>query len=274
MLVTRIGTALVLSAVFLVSLFLPWNIFPALIVLILSLAAWEWSSLASISNLYSRVFYVLCIVSSLLLLLIFQTHLLPRAFEFALAVFLFWVLLLPLLIKFPSTTGLFRSKSFSIATSAVILLSTASGLIWLSVQNNGAWLVLMLVLIVTIADSSAYFAGKKYGKTPLAPNISPGKTFEGFFGGISLNLFFALLLCLTLNFEPQKKIALVFVILATSLFSVCGDLLESAIKRSHGVKDSGTILPGHGGILDRVDGLCAATPCFVLGLLLFGISSI
>ena len=150
----------------------------------------------------------------------------------------------------------------------MILISAASGLLWLSIQDAGAWLVLLLIMIVTVADSGAYFAGKTFGKTPLAPQISPGKTFEGLYGGLVANFLFAVVLCLFLDLNPEKSFGLVFIVLSTSLFSVAGDLLESAIKRSQGVKDSGKLLPGHGGVLDRIDGLCAAVPCFVFGILL------
>ena len=271
MLITRISSALVLSSVFLFGLFSPWNIFPVLIVLLLSIAAWEWASLASIDRGYGKAIYVGIVVTLLVLMAVFQDYLLQFVFKFALIVFWFWILLTPLLVKFPATAELFRNKAFAIGISIMILVSSAAGLLWLRMQDNGPWLVLFLLLIVTNADSGAYFTGKKFGKTLLAPQISPGKTFEGFYGGLCVNFVFGLILSLSLSFSPKESFWIMLIVVATSLFSVGGDLLESAIKRSRGVKDSGTILPGHGGILDRIDGLCAATPCFIFGILLSGI---
>ena len=271
MLAKRVATAVVLFGFFLLSLFSPWNFFPVFVTALLTVAAWEWASLANIQSQLERIVYVGGVVALLVIMAAFQQQLLPLAFKISLVVFWFWIFLIPLLFKFPETETLFRKKPFAIAISILILVSAAGGLLWLRLQENGAWLVLMLIVIVTIADSGAYFAGKKYGKTPLAPNISPGKTLEGLYGGLVANFVFALVLCFAINLSPEKSFALMAVVLGTSLFSVEGDLLESVIKRSQGVKDSGTILPGHGGVLDRIDGLCAATTCFVFGILLTGI---
>lgn len=271
MLVKRITTAIIILGCFITSLFSPWNFFPLLVVITLTIAAWEWSALATIDKRGYQLAYVGLVVVLLVLMAIFQDILMSVAFKLALLMFWFWIFLVPLLWKFPATASLFQSKPFSISISILILLSSAAGLLWLRLQNHGDWLVLMLILIVALADTGAYFAGKAFGKTLLAPNISPGKTFEGFYGGLFANFLFAVALCLVLNLGPEKSFGLVIVVLGTSLFSVEGDLLESAIKRSRGVKDSGTILPGHGGVLDRIDGLCAAVPWFVFGILMVGI---
>lgn len=271
MLGKRVITAVVLLSCFTFSLFSPWNIFPALVVITLTVSAWEWATLANLHGRIERGCYVGAVLILLVLIAVFQSVLMSIAFKIALFVFWFWIFLLPLLVKYPNTAPLFRVKALAVGMSVLILISTAAGLLWLRMQDHGAWLVVLLILIVTVADSGAYFAGKAFGKTPLAPAISPGKTFEGFYGGLFANFVFAVLLCLFFNLSPEKSFALVLIMLGTSLFSVEGDLLESAIKRSQGVKDSGHILPGHGGVLDRIDGLCAATPCFVFGILLAGL---
>ena len=271
MLQTRLTTALLLTIIMLAALFLPWGLFPVLILVLLSLSAWEWSLLANIKGQTNRLAYVLIIVALFLLALFFEDEITGFALRISTCVFWFWILLIPLLIRFPASKPFFQNSFATMLMGAIILLSTASGLLWLKSQSNGAWLVLCLVVIVALADSGAYFAGKKWGLHKLAPEISPGKSLEGVYGGLLANFVFAVVLLFGLNMNPEDSFLIVFIVLLTSIFSVEGDLLESAIKRSHGVKDSGNILPGHGGILDRIDGVCAATPCFIFCVLFFSL---
>ena len=265
----RIMTATCLIAVLLAALFLPWGLFPVFVVLTLGISAWEWSALANIKDLPVRSAYVALIVILLLVVLFLQDDIAGFAFRIATLMFWFWILVIPLLARFPETDSVFQNTAVTASLGAVILLSTATGLLWLKAQENGAWFVLCLFAIVTIADSGAYFAGKSLGRHKLAPEISPGKSLEGMYGGLVANFIFAILLVFGLNMSPGNSFLIVLIVLLTSLFSVEGDLLESAIKRSQGVKDSGTMLPGHGGVLDRIDGVCAATPCFIFCVLFF-----
>jgi phosphatidate cytidylyltransferase len=145
-----------------------------------------------------------------------------------------------------------------------VLVPTWIALIYVRLQPSGAYLVLLLMLVVALADSGGYFAGRRFGKHKLAPAVSPGKTWEGFAGGLLANLALATGLALALHLN---WLLVICVIVPTSLISVLGDLLESMVKRHAGVKDSGAILPGHGGILDRVDGITAGAPVFALALL-------
>jgi phosphatidate cytidylyltransferase len=127
-----------------------------------------------------------------------------------------------------------------------------------------------LLTLVWLADIGAYFSGRKFGRRKLAPTISPGKTWEGVYGGVGANLVWMLLIYwLTDGFEIGLSQFLLIGV-ATVLISVVGDLFESILKREAGVKDSGKLLPGHGGILDRIDSMIAASPVFVSGLLLAG----
>lgn len=265
----RLITATCLITLVLAALFLPWGLFPIFVAVLLATSAWEWSALAKLNEAPARIGYTLFIVVLFLVALFFQDEIVGFAFRISTLMFWFWILVIPLLVRFPDTKPVFQNTAVTATLGAVILLSTAMGLLWLKSQENGAWLVICLFSIVTIADSGAYFAGKRWGVHKLAPEISPGKSLEGVYGGLVANFVFSVFLVFGLNMSPEHSFLIVLIVLLTGLFSVEGDLLESAIKRSQGVKDSGTILPGHGGVLDRIDGVCAATPCFIFCVLFF-----
>jgi phosphatidate cytidylyltransferase len=128
---------------------------------------------------------------------------------------------------------------------------------------SGQWLLLLAIVIVVLADVGGYFFGSLAGKRKLAPLVSPGKTWEGFAGGLLLQFFLiaGLLWALPDIATPTSLLLLVFPV---ALYSVLGDLFESMVKRHSGVKDSSQLLPGHGGVLDRIDGIMAALPLFSL----------
>jgi len=135
---------------------------------------------------------------------------------------------------------------------------------------HGAQLLMFLFLMVWGADVGAYFIGKAFGKNKLMPNVSPGKTFEGFFGGIAFACFLIAIAAYQLNWNSEQITTVLLVTVLITIVSVIGDLNESMFKRQAGVKDSGSILPGHGGILDRIDSLTATAPVFALCYVLFG----
>jgi phosphatidate cytidylyltransferase len=154
----------------------------------------------------------------------------------------------------------------------LILASAWLAAVYLASFPRGGGLVILLVVIVAAADIGAYFSGKAWGKHKLAAVVSPKKTWEGFWGGMLACAILAVLLWAQLP-SQQAHISLTEVLvvtLATALASVVGDLTVSMVKREAGVKDSGSLLPGHGGVLDRLDSLCGAAPVFALGLLLVG----
>lgn len=135
-------------------------------------------------------------------------------------------------------------------------------------QQQGGWLLMYMLTLVWVADIGAYFSGRRFGRHKLAAGISPGKTWEGVIGGILANLLWMLLV---FHFGANwglSLLAFLLIGLATSAISVVGDLFESILKREAGAKDSGNILPGHGGVLDRIDSVIAASPVFLVGLLL------
>ena len=135
---------------------------------------------------------------------------------------------------------------------------------------HGAQLLIFLFLLIWSADVGAYFVGKSLGKRKLLPNVSPGKTLEGFFGGIICACIMVSILGYMLNWTMEQYITAIAVTCLITTVSVLGDLNESMFKRQAGVKESGSILPGHGGILDRIDSLTATAPIFSLCFLYFG----
>jgi phosphatidate cytidylyltransferase len=136
----------------------------------------------------------------------------------------------------------------------------------ITLHQHHPQLVLYLILLVASADTGAYFAGKAFGKNKLAPELSPGKTKEGMLGGLMGALVLSVFVAWYFALPAQDWFYFIALSVAVALISVAGDLFESLIKREAGQKDSGNILPGHGGILDRIDGLLAALPLFTLGI--------
>ncbi len=135
---------------------------------------------------------------------------------------------------------------------------------------DGGWFLLYVMSIVWVADIGAYFSGKKFGQRKLAPTISPGKSIEGVIGGLVLNIFWSWLV-FSYFFQWDMTLSeFMLISVVTSLISVAGDLYESVLKRQAGMKDSGKLLPGHGGLLDRLDSVIAAAPVFVFGLFIVG----
>jgi phosphatidate cytidylyltransferase len=160
-------------------------------------------------------------------------------------------------------------QTWLLPLSAFLVLIPA-WLALLELHSKTPALVLYLIFLVAIADSGAYFAGKVMGITKLAPELSPGKTKEGFKGGLFGAGFWALLASFYFGLSLGDALVFILLSLLVAAISVGGDLYESLLKREAGEKDSGTLLPGHGGILDRIDGLLAALPVFTLGLLMIG----
>lgn len=155
------------------------------------------------------------------------------------------------------------------AIGVVLLVPTWISLVMLH-QISPYWLLFLMVLVWG-ADSGAYFAGRAFGKRKLAPQVSPGKSWEGVAGALATTLVIALIGGVLLEVSGAALFGLVLLALVTVAFSIVGDLMESLMKRRVGVKDSGTLLPGHGGVLDRIDSLTAAGPVFTLGVSLLGI---
>ena len=260
MLKQRVITALIAVPVLLAVLFLaPPEIARAVIGLLFVAAAWEWSQFLGAER--PRWLFVALVAVAVALSSV------------ALDPSLRWLILAAACAWWLAATA----WAFVYPTSVPALLAWGGGLLvlvpahaaleWLYLQS--ATLLLGLLVIVWLADIGAYFGGRALGRRKLAPAISPGKTWEGVAGGVITALVFAAGLCWQRGYDPV--IVLPFIVLVV-LVSVVGDLTVSMFKRNAGVKDSGTLLPGHGGVLDRIDSVCAAAPVFAAGLLLRGVS--
>lgn len=271
MLLQRIITALILLPVALAGFFLldGWG-FALFIGAVVTLAAWEWARLAGHAAQGARVAYALLVAGLLLglYLLAPQAPLLAPALLVAAA--FWWLLATALVLAYPASAAFWKPRGVALLIGLLILLPAWQGLVLLKQWPHANWLVLAVMVLVWAADVGAYFAGKLLGRRKLAPRVSPGKSWEGFFGGMALSL----LLLLALGLWLQWPLALLLkALLGAALvvaFSVVGDLTESMFKRQSGIKDSSNLLPGHGGVFDRIDSLTAAIPLFTLLLWLSG----
>ena len=270
MLKQRVVTGLFLAVSFLTALFVfPAFGFMALMALVLAYAAWEWSSLAGLSQPVQRGGYVVGVVSIGAALLAYlgvdENVLLAEPYRFFLLVACtWWALGLLWVQSYPSSAILWGRRWLTLLMGLFVLLPMGLALGGLMSLPEGPNLVLAVVLLVALADIGGYFVGRAIGRTKLAPKVSPGKTWEGLLGGQLAIITVVLVSGWFLDVEVSRLGLWLTLAMATGLASVLGDLLESMVKRQRGVKDSGTILPGHGGILDRIDGLTAALPVFGL----------
>jgi len=272
MLKQRVITGIILAISFLTALFaLPTLGFIALIAVVLAYAAWEWSHLAGLSSAAGRGFYMFAVVAIGAAMAAYigfeQNILLAESPRFLLLLACTWWAIAVLWVQsYPSSAVLWGRRWLCLLMGVFVLLPMWLAFAGLMSLAEGPKLVLAVVLLVALADIGGYFVGRAIGRTKLAPKVSPGKTWEGLLGG---QLAIVIVVATTgwfLNFEPSRIGLWLGLAMVTGLASVLGDLVESMVKRHRGVKDSGTILPGHGGVLDRIDGLTAALPVFSLGL--------
>jgi|TARA_B110000483_G_scaffold145435_1_gene173618 phosphatidate cytidylyltransferase len=267
--IARLTTGISAGALFLVAIFLPVpGLFVVVAGAVLIVAAREWSQLCGF-GLLLQIAYVIGLALSYVFFLVQLDGLAGALLPLVVLAFSLWILAIPLLIFYRKSQAVFSNTWLVAVSGAVFLLSASLGLVWLKTLPDGEWRVTLLVGLVAVADTFAYLAGRRFGCNKLAADISPAKTMEGALGGFVGNFILAGILVVLIDFSPISNSFIVALILGASLLSIVGDLTESAIKRHSGVKDSGDLLPGHGGILDRIDGLLAATPFFVLATMLF-----
>ena len=262
----RIITALTLGSLFIGGIFLlPTQGFQILTGAFLLLGGWELAGLCKLR------WPARALTGLLLVLLAAGISALDLSARIIEAGGVFWALCLPALIGYTRTRRLWTHRAAVLTAGALMLLPAWCALGWLRSAESGAWLVIWVMAMVWMADIGAYFCGHSLGRHKLAPVISPGKTVEGLIGGVIVALATSVLMTLALPIPLPLGWLLIAISLAIIAASVLGDLMESLLKRARGAKDSGHLLPGHGGILDRIDSVLAAAPVAALLLPVGGV---
>lgn len=265
MLKTRVITALVMLAVFATALFLfPSFAWLAFVSLVTGVAAWEWGGLSQWSSGLRLGYGAVVALTSFGLGVVASGDSAVASWIFLIAFSIsaaFWVVL--------GFAWLARGWRLGSGLSAalvgvVVLLPTALALMFL--RSIDPWWLLGAMAIVSIADIAAYFSGRAFGRRKLAPSISPGKSWEGVYGALVAVVVYGLVTLVTAgaHFSPTLWGVIVFALMLLTGISVAGDLFESLLKRQAGIKDSSHLLPGHGGVLDRIDSLTSTLPMLAL----------
>jgi phosphatidate cytidylyltransferase len=273
----RIITALFLAPLAIGGIFfLPLKFFMLFSAAIFLLASKEWAGFVSKTPApYVLYLFGLILGATLLMMPVEYLWINAQANAYLIYVLiigaLWWGLSLLMVLTYPKTAPFWtNSKVIKCLFGLLTLLPFFWSMVLLRSVNihheffYGAELLMFVFLLVWAADSGAYFTGKKFGKHKLAPNVSPGKTIEGFLGGLVSAMLIAIIGSFFFSISADKMPIFLIGCLLTIVASALGDLSESIFKREAGLKDSGNLLPGHGGILDRIDSLTAAVPVFTL----------
>jgi phosphatidate cytidylyltransferase len=249
-LLKRIGTAAVLIVLLVAALFfLPRAGIAFLMALVVAIGGLEWARLCRLQGTQAGV-YAALVVSAFFGLFVAEVR--TPAFCVAAA---FWIVAVPVWFALGVKA---QQRAALLVTGFVVLVPAALAMVVLSPAE-----ALLVLAVVWIADTAAYFTGRRWGRRKLAPSISPGKSWEGAAGGLIGGAAYAMILSVFLNSNPMVFVGMAVLLVAVS---IVGDLFESAAKRQAGVKDSGTLLPGHGGMLDRIDSATAVLPVAALAL--------
>jgi phosphatidate cytidylyltransferase len=265
------GSLLALGAILLI-VGAPATVLIGALALATLVACWEWTDLSGFRSGTPRLVY--CAISAALMgLLLYgisklgvhaQSGLSKGVLGIAAA---WWLVALLCVITFPASSNLWGAVITRALIGWLVLVPAWFAFVYLRAQMGGEWLILFMLGLVAAADIGAYFSGTWFGRHKLAPAVSPGKSWEGVFGGILSSVVLAVVVWYTTHQQLSLGVWLA-VAVVTVLASILGDLTESMVKRYRGVKDSGSLLPGHGGVMDRLDSISAAAPVFALGLLL------
>lgn len=263
---TRIITALILAPLAIGGIFfLPPLGFALFTGAIITIGAWEWANMSGLTSQAGRVGYAAAAAVVMFVLLNVSA-------VFVLWLALFWWLVCFLMVRsYPAGSERWGGVLARAAMGLLVLVPAWVGLNHLRTGSlqfgdvaNNLLVILYVFCVVWVADIGAYFAGRAFGRAKLAPRVSPGKSWAGVWGGLAAVAVFAVVISQLANAPVDQTILLVIASLVTGFVSVLGDLLESMLKRFRGIKDSSQLLPGHGGIMDRIDSLTAAIPVFAL----------
>jgi len=275
MLKSRIITSLVLFPVTIyIIFFLSEPHFALVAGVIILIGAYEWAGFAGFPTPLTRMAFVVIMTTIIYSIWLINFLLSTDMMNYIAAAF--WMFSALLIFNYPRSASFWKNKSLIIAVLGLFLLFfTWYALISIHAIDSfqlgqtsisGSMLLLFCLLLIWSADIGAYFFGRRFGKNKLARQISPGKSWEGVYGGLVLAILVASVLSFFYHGSTHDTINIILISIVTVMFSVMGDLMESMFKRQAGIKDSGKILPGHGGILDRIDGVTAAAPVFFIAL--------
>ena len=260
MLKQRVITALVIAPIVLALVFFaPGWLFALAMLLMALVGAWEWAALAGMPGRNPRLMLVLLFAA-----LAVAGWWLQRHFPYPQGLMVYCLLALAWWLFSLLWIAALRSvfpRPVKVLCGVLTLLPSLAAVV--AVRAVSPWYLLILLLLTTSADIGAYFAGRAFGRRKLAPLVSPGKTWEGVWGGV---VGAAVVAAVASHWLPVPPGPFILICIGVALISVVGDLSESLFKRQAGLKDSGTLFPGHGGVLDRVDSLTAAAPLYWLGL--------
>lgn len=257
----RVLTTLILVPLVLLALYRAQPIWlEGFLGLSLAIAAWEWTALVPLKSVWSRLVFLGAVG---LLTLVAIQYTLPWA-TVSLGL---WLALFFAVIHFPASQRWWGHRWCVIAMAFLLLPLLASLLVALYQHAQGRDLILYCFCLIWLVDSGAYLVGKQWGKHRLIPNVSPGKTIEGLFGGVISAIGVAVVGFF--YFKPTVWYVWFLTALLTIVLAMLGDLMMSMLKRRCQLKDTGQLFPGHGGLLDRIDSLIAALPGFYLGVYLF-----
>ena len=262
MLLQRILTAVPLAiGIIWIILFQPSQVFFWLTMVITAVAAFEWAKLAGL-KISGQLAYLLimCAIPWVIL-----THAGHYVQVYIYAGVLWWLAVCVYLFKAQPAKASGAVSTSKLAAGILVIPAAMLAMNTIHRQVDGPEWLMYGLMLVWVADIGAYFSGKRFGKTKLAPAISPGKTREGLYGAVASVSVYTVIAAYYFGLDISNAGYLLLLAVVLTLVSVAGDLYESILKREHGVKDSGTILPGHGGMLDRIDSVLAAMPVFMAG---------
>ena len=265
--INRSATGLMMVIPFLGLIYVANTFLTTIVIVILSMIVYlEWSGLTHKKNLALDVFFIILFTLGVLSFNVFFLYNLTALLA------LFWLIFSIFLFinKLGSLNQNLITFDNNILKLAVILGFLSSLLLLIQIEEINHLLILIIIVNTSLVDTFAYLSGSRFGKTPLLKNISPNKTLEGFFGGMAASLIFALLM----SYLYQLPTSMVLIISFSAFFSFVGDYFMSYLKRRGALKDTGSILPGHGGILDRIDSHLSAATIFTFLYLTFQISGI
>ncbi|MGR9105495.1 MAG: phosphatidate cytidylyltransferase [Gammaproteobacteria bacterium] len=284
MLLTRVITASILGPLVIWAVIsLSNDLFSLIWALVVVLCAWEWSKLSGLQTLIAQTLFILAVVVGFVPFW-YSTDIVANIANFledsdllqysllvdwfGVPAVVFW-LMASVILKNKEKRLLQSRPSVRIKLAVGWFLLVTAWVFFVRLRiYHGYEFVVFLLILIWAADVLAYFIGRAFGKTKLAPLISPGKTMAGMYGALAAGLLVALVMVFYNDFRPTIKVDFILLSLLTVHISIYGDLGISLAKRWRGVKDSGNILPGHGGMLDRLDSLIAAIPVFYTGLML------